>query len=46
MDSSLGAEVACMDYYNIKPPTYDKFIEKTKCIHTNNMLDNRLMYLY
>ena len=44
MDSSLGTEMACIGFYNIKTPTYDKSIEKTKCIRTNGMLENRLMY--
>ena len=36
----------CMGHYEIKPPIYEKFIEKNKCIHTNDMLENGLMYLY
>ena len=27
-------------------PTYDNFIEKNKCIRTNDRLENRLVYLY
>ena len=30
----------------IKPLVYVKFIETYKCIHTNAMLENELMYLY
>ena len=36
----------CMGDYEIKPPIYDKFIEKNECIRTNGRLENRLMYLY
>jgi hypothetical protein len=35
-----------MGHYDIKLPTYDKFIERTKCIRTNGMLENRLVYTY
>ena len=35
-----------MGHYEIKPPMYEKFMEKNKCIHTNGMLESRLMYLY
>ena len=33
-----------MDRYEIKPSVYEKFIEENKCIHTNGMLGNRLMF--
>ena len=35
--------MACMGYYEIKPLEYKKFIEKIRCIHINNMLENELM---
>ena len=33
-------------HYEIKPPIYKKFLKKNKCIHSNNMLENGLIYLY
>jgi hypothetical protein len=38
--------MTCMGHYDMKLPTYNKFIERTKCIRTNGMLENRLMNLY
>ena len=38
--------MTCVGHYEIKPPIYEKFIEKNKCIRTNDMLENGLMYLY
>ena len=35
-----------MDNYEIKVPIYKKFMEKNKCICTNGMLENGLMYSY
>ena len=35
-----------MGHYEIKPPAYEKFIEKTKCIPTNDKLENGLIYSY
>ena len=28
-----------LGHYEMKPPIYDKFVEKNKCIHTYNMLE-------
>ena len=36
----------CVGDYEIKPPLYKNFIEKMKCICTNDRLENGLMYLY
>ena len=36
-DSSLETLMRCMGHYGIKFPIYEKFVEKNKCIHTNNM---------
>ena len=33
-------------HYEIKPPIYEKFMKNKKCICTNGMLENGLMYLY
>ena len=46
VDLSLETQMMCMDHYEIKLPRYDKFIEKTKCIRIDGMLENRLMHLY
>ena len=36
-----------MGHYEImKLPVYERFVEKNKYIHFNNMLENGLMYLY
>ena len=35
-----------MGYYEIKLPVYENFMEKNKCVRTNDMLENRLMYSY
>ena len=35
-----------MGHYENRPPIYEKVIEKNKCICTNDMLENGLMYLY
>ena len=37
--------MTCVGHNEIKSPIYEKFIEKNRCIHTNNMLKNGLMYL-
>ena len=35
-----------VSHNEIKPPIYEKFIEKNKCIHTIDMLENGLVNLY
>ena len=46
VDSSLELQMTCMGSYEIKRPIYKKFIKLNKCILTNAMLENGLMYLY
>jgi hypothetical protein len=38
--------MTCVGHYEIEPDVYKNFIEKNKCIRTNIMLENELMYLY
>ena len=38
--------MTCMGGYEIKPPIYEKPIEKNKCIRTNGGLENGLIYLF
>ena len=38
--------MVCVGPYENQSPIYETFIEKNKCIHTNNILENGLMYLY
>ena len=33
------------DHYEIKSPIYKNFIKKRKCIHTNGMPENGLIYV-
>lgn len=35
-----------MGHYEIKPHVYESFNEENKCVRSNDMLQNRLMYLY
>lgn len=41
-----GNLMTCVGDYEIKPHAYITFIKKNKCICTDNMLENELMYLY
>ena len=38
--------MACVGYYELKPPIQEVSRERKKCIHTNGKLENGLMYLY
>ena len=46
MDSSLETKIMCMGNYEMKPHVYVKIKVKIKCVRTNDMLENGLMYLY
>ena len=46
LDSSLETWMIFVGHYEFKPPIYQKVIKKNKCIRTNGMLENGLMYLY
>ena len=46
MGALLQTDMMCMGHYEIKPPIYKIFVEKNKCLHTNDMLENGLVYLY
>ena len=36
--------MTCMSEYETKPTLYEKLINERKCIHTNDRLENGLMY--
>ena len=36
--------MTCVGDYEIKPPIYENFLEKNKCIHTNDRVENGLTY--
>ena len=36
----------CMDHYELGLPIYENFMERKKCVHNDDMLENELMYLY
>ena len=38
--------MTCLGHYEIKPPMYEKFIWKNKCICIDGRLENELTYLY
>ena len=38
--------MACMAEYEIKSIIYKKHVEKKENVHTNDMLDKNLLYLY
>ena len=38
--------MTCVGHYEIKPPIYDRFVEKKKCVRTNGILENGLMHFY
>ena len=38
--------MTCMDHYEFEPPMYERFIDKTKGVCTNGMLEKRLIHLY
>ena len=46
VNSSLETQMTCVGRCEIKPPLCEKFREKNKCMSTNGMLGNGLMYLY
>ena len=35
-----------VDHYENKTHVYEKFVKKNKCVRTNSVLENGLMYLY
>ena len=37
VDSALETLITCVGHYEIKPPLYENFTEKNKCIHTKKM---------
>ena len=42
----MATHMMCMGHYAIKPPIYEKFTMKNKCIRTNGKLENGFLYLY
>jgi hypothetical protein len=38
--------MTCIGHYEIKTLVYNKFIERIRCMHTNNLLENEPMYLH
>ena len=46
VDSSLETLMTCMGHYEVRAPIYGEFIMKNKCICTNGMLGNELIYSY
>lgn len=47
VDSSLRNQTTSVDHCEISPHVYEKYVEKKKkCMSTNCMLKNGLIYLY
>ena len=46
MGSGHFIEMTCVVHYEIKYLVYEKFTKKNRCIRTNGMLKNGLIYSY
>ena len=44
MESSSEIKMKCVGHNEIESPIYEEFIEKNKCLRTNGMLENELVY--